>query len=103
MCQDSVFNGFNVICDWVVDVDWVLVYDVVCFGLDVLLLDCLLDVLVDDEVGGLLVVLVVDILKCGDGGVFVCLQDIVLCVGLWVVQILQMFFYVLLQCVLCQV
>lgn len=52
----------------VVDDDWVLVYDVVWFCLSVVMLVGLFDELVSDLVGGIFVVLVVDILKCVDVG-----------------------------------
>jgi 2-C-methyl-D-erythritol 4-phosphate cytidylyltransferase len=95
--QDSVFNGLNAIRDQVADTDRVLVHDAARPGLDVLLLDRLLDALADDEVGGLLALPVVDTLKRSDGAGSPRSQETVPRAGLWAAQTPQMFPYALLR------
>lgn len=78
-----VLNGLLELVEFgVIDYDWVLVYDVVCLGIMLELICMFVVMLKDDLVGGIVVLLVVDMFKCVlvGGDVIVCME---LCDVLW--------------------
>lgn len=103
----SVLNGLNAIRDLLADEDWVLVHDAARPGLTVSLIEHLIGVVQDDEVGGLLALPVVDTLKRSDeshSGMSEAqgrrAQKTVSRAALWAAQTPQMFRYGLLHCAL---
>lgn len=93
--HESVLNGLHAIRDMVEDDDRILVHDAARPGLDRDLMEKLIRVLQDDEVGGLLALPVVDTLKRADGDDRV--DATVSREKLWAAQTPQMFAYALLR------
>lgn len=92
--RESVLNGLQAVRGLVGDDDWMLVHDAARPGLTVNLIEQLIAVLQNDEVGGLLALPVVDTLKRGDRNERV--EKTVERIGLWAAQTPQMFRYGLL-------
>ncbi|MES2024988.1 MAG: 2-C-methyl-D-erythritol 4-phosphate cytidylyltransferase [Pseudomonadota bacterium] len=93
--HQSVLNGLHAMREMVDDEDWVLVHDAARPGLSITLIDKLINILRDDEVGGLLAVPVVDTLKrAGEKG---RVDQTVARDRLWAAQTPQMFRYGLLR------
>jgi 2-C-methyl-D-erythritol 4-phosphate cytidylyltransferase len=91
--SETVLNTLQVIdAD---DQDWVLVHDAARPGLSAGLLDCLLDTLENDEVGGLLAMPVADTLKKSDE--LNRVEKTISRQSLWQAQTPQMFRYVTLK------
>lgn len=93
--QQSVLNGLRTARDTVADEDWVLVHDAARPGLTVALIDHLIEMVKNDEVGGLLALPVVDTLKRSTGGQRAA--ETVSREFLWAAQTPQMFPYALLS------
>jgi len=85
----TVLNGLQAMAEWCAADDWVLVHDAARPCLPAKALGRLLDIAVDDPVGGLLAVPVADTLKRADGG---CRVEVTVPrAGLWQAQTPQMF------------
>ncbi len=97
----SVLNGLAAmrgrLRDQFSDDDWVLVHDAARPGLDVALLERLIEALKEDEVGGLLALPVVDTLKRSAGTDGERVKETVTRDALWAAQTPQMFRYQLLH------
>jgi len=92
--HQSVLNGLHAMRGEINDDDWVLVHDAARPGLSIGLIDKLINILQDDEVGGLLAVPVVDTLK--RAGAEGRVELTVTRDRLWAAQTPQMFRYGLL-------
>jgi 2-C-methyl-D-erythritol 4-phosphate cytidylyltransferase len=92
--HQSVLNGLHAMRGKINDDDWVLVHDAARPGLSIGLIDKLINILQDDEVGGLLAVPVVDTLK--RAGAEGRVELTVTRDRLWAAQTPQMFRYGLL-------
>lgn len=92
--HQSVLNGLHAMRSEINDDDWVLVHDAARPGLSIGLIDKLINILQDDEVGGLLAVPVVDTLK--RAGAEGRVDQTVTRDRLWAAQTPQMFRYGLL-------
>ncbi|RQO33291.1 2-C-methyl-D-erythritol 4-phosphate cytidylyltransferase [Herminiimonas sp. KBW02] len=92
--HQSVLNGLRAMRGEINDDDWVLVHDAARPGLSIGLIDKLINILQDDEVGGLLAVPVVDTLK--RAGAEGRVEQTVTRDRLWAAQTPQMFRYGLL-------
>jgi 2-C-methyl-D-erythritol 4-phosphate cytidylyltransferase len=93
--QQTVLNGLHVVREWIEDEDWVLVHDAARPGLNNWLVEKLMQVLKEDQVGGLLALPVVDTLKRMDESGRV--EQTVARENLWAAQTPQMFRYGLLK------
>ena len=86
---ETVLNGLEAMAEWCAADDWVLVHDAARPCLPGEALGRLLDIAVDDAVGGLLAVPVADTLKRADAG---CRVEVTVPrAGLWQAQTPQMF------------
>lgn len=92
---DTVLNTLAAMRPQVEDTDWVLVHDAARPGLSLALLDQLLDLLVHDDVGGLLALPLADTLK--QSNLEQRVQKTIPREALWQAQTPQMFRYALLK------